>query len=122
MKEEPGSFYFTLPEPQQSTLLALRSIILAFHSNIAETVKYGMPCFLYKRNIFCYLWIDSKTGEPYILMTEGNHLENPLLEKGGRSRMKILRIDPNEDIPLEVIHNILNEAIELYLKGVVKLK
>jgi len=29
-------------------LLALRSIILEYHTDITETQKWGMPCFCYK--------------------------------------------------------------------------
>ena len=122
MKDYLDNFYLHLEEPQKSTLLALRSIILAFDNNISETQKYGMPCFLYKRNIFCNLWIDKKTGEPYILMAEGNHLDNPELEQGDRSRMKILRINPDVDIPLQTIQSVFNDAIGLYQKGIVKLR
>jgi len=122
MKEYLDNFYLRLKEPQKSTLLALRSIINAFDDNISETVKYGMPCFLYKKNIFCYLWIDRKTGEPYILMAEGNHLDTPELEQGDRSRMKILRIDPDADIPLQTIQSVFEDAMDLYRRGIVKLR
>ncbi|MCD7971856.1 MAG: DUF1801 domain-containing protein [Candidatus Azobacteroides sp.] len=122
MKEDLDNFYLRCKEPQQSTLLALRDILLVKDENISETLKYGMPCFLYKKNIYCYLWTDNKTGEPYILMAEGNHLNHPSLETGNRSRMKILRIDPTSDLPLSVIDSLLTEAIELYKKGIVKLK
>lgn len=122
MKENLDNYYLNLDEPKKSTLLALRSIILSFDDHISETQKYGMPCFLYKRNIFCYLWTDKKTGEPYILMAEGNHLDNPELEQGSRSRMKILRINPEADISLQTIKSIFNDAIDLYKKGIIKLK
>jgi len=94
VKETPGQFYLSLSEPQQSALLALRSLLLGYDKDISETQKYGMPCFLYKRNILCYLWTDRNTQEPYILMAEGNHLTHPALEQGNRARMKILRVDP----------------------------
>ncbi|MCD7938311.1 MAG: DUF1801 domain-containing protein [Tannerellaceae bacterium] len=122
MKEELDNFYLSRKEPQKSTLLALRSIILAYDEQLSETMKYGMPCFLYKKNIFCYLWTDRKTDAPYILMTEGNYLTHPELEQGSRARMKILRIDPDKDIPVETIREVFREAIELYRKGTVKLK
>ncbi|MDH6308797.1 uncharacterized protein YdhG (YjbR/CyaY superfamily) [Dysgonomonas sp. PFB1-18] len=122
MKDELYNFYLDCKEPQKSALLALRSIILEYDENISETLKYGMPCFLYKKNILCYLWIDNKTSEPYILMTEGKYLSNPELEQGQRARMKIFRIDPIADLPLEIIKSILNDAINLYRKGIVKLK
>ena len=111
------NFYLNKKEPERSCLLALRSIILEQDENISETVKYGMPCFVYKKKMFCYLWTDKKTGEPYILFVEGKYLDHPLLETGNRSRMKILRLNPNEDLQMEVINELLSQALELYQDG-----
>lgn len=116
------NFYSNLPEPQRSCLLALRSIILAEDDNITESLKYGLPCFSYKKRMYCYLWIDKKTKEPYILMAEGRHLNHPELEQGNRARMKIFRINPNEDLPLDRIKLVLNDALDLYRNGTIKIK
>lgn len=116
------NYYTELQEPQKSCLLALRDIILRQDELISETVKYGMPCFCYKKKMFCYLWKDSKTQEPYILFVEGKLLQNPNLESGKRSRMKILRVNPSEDIPLTLIESLLNSALNLYRDGVIKIK
>ncbi len=109
-----SDFYLNKTEPQKSCFLALRSIILAQDNNISETVKYGMPCFCYGKKAFCYLWNDNKTGEPYILMVEGKLLSYPQLEQGKRSRMKILRINPSMDFPIETIRLIINAALDIY--------
>ena len=109
-------------EPNRSCLLALQSIILEQDTNITETQKWGMPCFCYKKKMFCYLWTDKKTDEPYILMVEGKHLVHPGLEAGKRSRMKIFRVNPNKDLPLKTIKNILQKSIDLYKTGTVNLK
>lgn len=122
MVHEPDHFYLDKEEPVRSCLLALRSIILKQDSNISETRKYGMPCFCYKKRMFCYLWTDKKTNEPYILMVEGKHLEHPALEQGKRSRMKILRIDPGKDLPLSTVDLILNMGLDIYRAGTIKLK
>lgn len=114
-----SDYYLRQEEPQRSCLLALRDIILKQDENVSETVKYGMPCFCYRKKMFCYLWTDHKTSEPYILMVEGKHLNHPELEQGDRSRMKILRIDPNEDLPIKTIELILNDALDLYRKGTI---
>ncbi|MDP4587542.1 MAG: hypothetical protein NWS86_05120 [Flavobacteriales bacterium] len=50
---------------------------------------------------------------PYILWVDGIHLEHPHLEQGDRKLMKILRIDPEKDLPIEVIHELLEAALEL---------
>ena len=55
-------------------------------------------------------------------MVEGKHLNHPELEQGKRSRMKIFRVDPNKDIPLKRIQTILNDALNLYRNGVIKVK
>jgi len=122
MIDEIYNFYLEQEELQKSCLLALRDIILAQDEHISETIKYSMPCFCYKKKMFCYLWIDKKTKEPYILFVEGNFLNNPELEKGNRSRMKIFRVNPNEDLPLDSIKSLLNDALDLYRKGTILLK
>jgi hypothetical protein len=114
MVQDLHNYYLDKEEPNKSCLLALRSIILAQDSNITETQKWGMPCFCYQKKMFCYLWTDKKTEEPYILMVEGKYLDHPALEEGNRSRMKIFRVDPNKDLPIHTIERILQMALDLY--------
>lgn len=122
MAEELHSFYLNKAEPNKSCLLALRSIILDQDANVTETQKYGMPCFCYKKKMFCYLWTDKKTNEPYLLMVEGKYLEHPKLEVGDRSRMKIFRVNPSNDLPIKTIKSILKQALDIYRTGVIKTK
>jgi hypothetical protein len=121
MINELLNFYLNKQEPNRSCLLALRSIILDQDKNIKETRKWGMPCFCYKEKMFCYLWTDKKTDEPYILMVEGKYLGHPELEEGDRTRMKILRVNPTKDLPIKTIESILQNALDLYRTGVIKL-
>ena len=107
-------FYLSKEEPNRSCFLALRDLILNQDILITETTKYGMPCFCYENKAFCYLWKDKKTGEPYILFVEGKQLEHPLLETGGRARMKILPVNPNKDLPKQMIELLLHKALDLY--------
>ncbi|CAD0002478.1 DUF1801 domain-containing protein [Flavobacterium chungangense] len=122
MLDELYNYYLKKEEPNKSCLLALRSIILDQDTNITETQKWGMPCFCYKKKMFCYLWTDKKTNEPYILMVEGKYLDYPELEEGTRSRMKIFRINPNKDLPLKTIETILQKALDLYRNRTIKIK
>ncbi len=122
MPEEFHNYYLSKQEPVRNCLLTLRSIILAQDPNITETQKYGMPCFCYKKKMFCYLWTDKKADEPYLLLVEGKYLDHPELEEGNRSRMKIFRVDPGKDLPIETIENILQKALDLYRKGTIKIK
>lgn len=118
MLTELQNYYLNKKEPNKSCLLALRNIILDQDKDITETQKYGMPCFCYKKKMFCYLWTDKKTEEPYILMVEGKYLDYPELEKGTRSRMKIFRVNPIQDLPIKTIENILQSALDLYRNGI----
>lgn len=97
-------------EPTKSCLLALKDIILSIDSKITTAWKYRMPFFCVEGKMFCYLWKDKITHEPYIGIVNGNKLDHPLLEKGDRSRMKILRINPFGDLPVETIRTILVQA------------
>ncbi len=108
------NYYFTQNEPIKSCLLALRDIILAFDPRISEAWKYSMPFFCVGKKMFCYLWIDKVTKHPYIGIVEGGKINHPMLEQGTRARMKILHVDPTEDLPVESIHEVLKEAIQFY--------
>ncbi len=103
-------------------MLTLRDIILKQDENITETKKYGMPCFRYKNKMFCYLWVDKKTEDPYMLFVEGKHLNYPELEVGTRKRMKIFWVNSNQDIPIKTIESLLNDAVDLYRNGTIIIK
>jgi hypothetical protein len=55
-------------------------------------------------------------------MVEGKYLDHPELEEGKRSRMKIFRVSPNKDLPIKTIESILQEALDLYRTGEIKIK
>ncbi|WP_245826985.1 DUF1801 domain-containing protein [Reichenbachiella faecimaris] len=94
--------------------MALRTIVLKFDVEIKETKKYGMPCYLYKNKAFCYIWTDKKSGHPYLLIVEGRQIDHPALQQGDRSKMKILPVDPNADLEIEIIQEVLLLAVALY--------
>jgi len=107
-------FYFKQEEPIQGIFLALKEIILKQDKDITNVLKYGMPFFCYKGKMFCYLWIHKQFKQSYIGIVEGKHFDEPFLIQEARSRMKIMLLDPNEDLPLERIETVLQKALELY--------
>lgn len=119
---EIENYYLNIDEPNRSCLLALRRIILEQDKDVTETKKWGMPCFCYKKRMFCYLWVDKKADVPYILMVEGKFLNDVELETGNRSRMKIFKVNPNHDLPVSTIKLILSQALDLYRNGTIKIK
>ena len=120
--KELDNFYLKQDEPVKGCLLALKQIILSQDKEVSNTWKYGMPFFCYKGKMFCYLWYHKKHKQPYIGIVEGSHFDEPFLIQEKRSRMKIMLLDPNEDLPLQTIDNILKKALNLYRIGVIKVK
>jgi hypothetical protein len=115
-------FFLDQDEPNKSCFLTLRDIILNHDSDILESKKYGMPCFTFKNKVFCYLWTDKLTAEPYILFVEGKYLSHPALEHGSRKRMKILPVHPTADIQIDKINLLLSLALNLYKDGTISIK
>ncbi len=107
-------FYENQKEPTKSCFLSLRKIILDFNPDIKETWKYQIPFFTYYDKMFCYLYKQKKGKLPYIGFAKGNLLENTMLEQGNRKKMKVLPIDPELDIPINLIIEILEEARKHY--------
>ncbi|MEP7317660.1 MAG: DUF1801 domain-containing protein [Panacibacter sp.] len=122
MLREIDQFYLQKEEPVKSCLLALRDIILLQDINITLAWKYKMPFFCYKSKMFCYLWVNKKSNQPYIGIVEGKLINHPELIIEKRSRMKIMMTNANEDLPLETITSILQQALDLYRNGVVKIR
>jgi Domain of unknown function (DU1801) len=108
------NYFLQNEEPFKSCLQFLREHILKLDPAITEKWQYGMPFFYYKDKRFCYLWIHKKLRQPYIGIVDGNRINHPdlLLEK--RSRMKILLLDPDKNMPVTKINKILKEVLKLY--------
>jgi hypothetical protein len=119
MSIELDNFYLQQPEPTQGCLLALRKIILKQDLNITAEWKYKMPFFCYKGKMFCYLWVHKKLRQPYIGIVEGKRFEHPDLIIEKRSRMKIMLLDANKDLPVSVIEDIIQKALDLYRLGLI---
>jgi len=113
-------FYFKQEEPIKGVFLALKEIILKQDSEITHVLKYGMPFFCYKGKMFCYLWTHKKYKQPYIGIVEGKQFDEPFLLQEARSRMKIMLLNPDEDLPLEQIERIVQKALNLYKSGFIK--
>ncbi len=122
MLKHLDEFYATQPEPGKSCLLALAVIIKKQDEHITTALKYGMPFFMYKSKMFCYLWVDKITLEPYLGIVEGALVHHELLIQGKRARMKIIKFNPNKDLPIKTIKDILKQALDLYRKKIINIK
>lgn len=114
------NYYLLQEEPVKGCLIALQQLILSLDKEITNEWKYGMPFFCYKGKMFCYLWVHKVFKQPYLGIVEGKRIEHPSLMIEKRSRMKIMLVDPSEDIPVKTITKILKQALDLYKSGVIK--
>jgi hypothetical protein len=114
-------YYLRQDEPTKSCLLALRAIVVAQDKDITHELKYGMPFFSFRGKMFCYLWVHKKLHLPYLGIVEGKRLNHPDLIMEKRSRMKIMLFDPEKDLPLNTIVSILQQALNFYKKGSIKI-
>jgi Domain of unknown function (DU1801) len=108
------NYYLQKEEPFKSCLESMRKLILEFDKNITEAWLYGMPFFYYKGKRCCYLWIHKKYRQPYLGIVDGNWIKHPELISEKRTRMKILLINPDNNIPVKKLRAILKETLSLY--------
>ena len=113
-------FYLRQVEPVKGVFLVLKEIILKQDKDITNVLKYGMPFFCYKGKMFSYLWIHKKLKQPYLAIVEGKHFDEPFLIQENRSRMKIMLLDSEEDLPVEKIEMVVHKALNLYKLGIIK--
>lgn len=111
--KEIDQFFWDKPEPARSCLAALRHFILHYKPEMTEVWKYSMPFYLHQNNRLCYIWIEKKTGRPYLGIVNGNRIDHPDLIAEKRSRMKIIFLNPDEDLPIQTLGEILDLAIEV---------
>ncbi|MFN0289891.1 DUF1801 domain-containing protein [Pedobacter helvus] len=113
MLSELDQFYLKQEEPFKSCLLGLRDIILSVDKDITAEWKYKLPFFYYRNKMLCYLWIHKKYKQPYIGFVDGNLLEDEDLLVEKRAKMKILLVNPHEDLPLSKINNLLKLNLQI---------
>lgn len=108
------NYYFSKPEPEQSCLLFLRKFLLDYSEELEEHWKYTTAFFTYKKKLFCYFSINTKTKRLYIGFVDGNKIEHKKLVDEGRKQIRVFYIDPKKDVDVKSIKEILKLAVKLY--------
>ncbi|UYQ94669.1 DUF1801 domain-containing protein [Chitinophaga horti] len=106
-------YFQSKDEPVKSCLLALRSYLLQYSPTLTETWKYRMPFYCYKGKMYCYLWTHKKYGQPYLGIVDGNLIDHPDLLPETRARMKILLIDPEADLPVDTLNELMQRMLKI---------
>ena len=114
MLREIDNYFFLQKEPTKSCMLSLRRHILALDERITEVWRYKMPFYCFEGKRFCYLWVHKKFKQPYLGIVDGKLIDHNDLLSEKRSRMKILLLDPEKDLPLRKIDRILKTLLKYY--------
>jgi hypothetical protein len=109
-------YIFRQPEKYQSILLHL---IAVFESEIRELellFKWGIPCFYYKKKVFCYFNSSPKKGFVDAGFFKGFQLKRnqEFLVSDKRNTIKSLRYYSLESINNEIVVDVIQEAVKLY--------
>jgi hypothetical protein len=106
------NYFLKQPEPHQSCMLFLRQWLL--EHRLEEQFKYGVPFYSYKNKNLCYMSVSAKEKKLYLGFIQGHKMKHPRLEKEGRKQIKVFYIDPEKDVPVTTLKQILKKAKALY--------
>ena len=113
MNTQPEDYYLKYLEPYQASLLALKHIIMSVDEKIMHERKFQLPFFSYKRKKLAFLWMNRKklilgfiTDKSVLPEMDGTKLKDQL---------EMLQIDPNEDLPRDIIEAKIRKLIAMYV-------
>jgi len=108
-------YYLSKPEPYQSCLLALRDIILHANPGICHVRKYQIPFFTYNDKKLGYLWLNGKKLMLGFCVDRKLQMEMNPGDKP-KDKYESIQIDPNADLPVELIQ----QKLRYYLNAIEK--
>ncbi len=108
MLKPADDFFMRQPEPAKTCLQYLRQLALGSAVGVQEKMSYGMPFYYLSSRRFCYLWVHKATGMPYMGIVNGASIDFPGLVTGDRTRMKVVYVDAEQDVPVGEINNCSN--------------
>lgn len=112
MNTSSDDYYLKHQEPWQSCLLALKYLIMKVDENIMHEMAYQIPLFTYKGYRLAFLWI---TRKKLLLGLITDKKALPLINgKKQKDRYEMIEIDPNADLPKELIEDKIRQRIKLY--------
>ncbi|MFY0605922.1 MAG: DUF1801 domain-containing protein [Cyclobacteriaceae bacterium] len=101
-------------EPMKGCLLAIKDCMLRYDERIKMSWKWRTPFFSYGDKMLAYLTIHKKTNLPYLGFWNRKNITHPALKSEGRKVVKVYYLDPEEDIDVDTLHEILSEVVSLY--------
>ncbi len=100
-------------EGDQREIMLFFDKLLRTEFSLTDKITFKNPCY-YNKSWICYLK-PLKNGKVEIAFMRGNELSNEqgLLKSKGRKQLKSIEFSHLEEVPLELIKEIIHEAILL---------
>jgi len=112
MNNKLEEYYFRHPEPFQGCLLALKQIILNLDERIAHERKYQIPFFCFQGKKLAFLWMNRK--KLMLGFVTDKSIYPPMAGIKQKDHLEMMQIDPNADLPVDLIVRKLKEQIRIY--------
>lgn len=103
-------YFLRITEPDRSALLYVRKTIMDSDEDISETFSFQLPFLKYKKKMLCFFYYSKKHQQHYISFYHGDQLNYPELLSEGRKKFKILLLDSEQDLPIDLIMEIIDEV------------
>ena len=100
-------------EGDQMRIMNFFHDLLTEEFNLVPRLQYNLP-FYYRKSWICYLF-PTKKGTIELAFTRGNELSNSqgILKTTGRKLVSSIGFKNLEDIPVDLIKEVINEAVIL---------
>jgi hypothetical protein len=106
------NYFLKQREPHQSCMLYLRKWLAA--QELEEQYKYLTAMYYFKGKPFCYMSVRTKDSQLYLGFMKGYLMKHPELKKEGRTQVKVIYLDPEKDLPIQTLQEIIKAAKKLY--------
>ena len=100
-------YFEALPEDYREVMLVVRDYLRAAPYGFEEKYKWDTPTYYAGGRYVCYLYYRPKARRAYLGFGRAAGIAHPLLLAEGRAQIRILVLDPGEDVPLRAIGEVL---------------
>ena len=114
MNAELEDYYLKYPEPVRGCLFALKQIVMSVSDQVTHERKYQVPFFSYKGMKLGFLWMNRK--KLILGFVTDKRILPPVDGLRQKDQLEMIQIDPNADLPKEMIVAKLRELIRMYEK------
>lgn len=106
------NYFLQQEEPLQGCMLFLRDWLK--EQGLQEAYKFSTAFYHYKGKMFCYMSVRTKDKQFYLGFVKGYKMKHPSLKKEGRKQIKVIYLNPEKDLPIKTLKEIVTEAKKLY--------